>query len=184
MNGNNHLVFGTAVSVSTILALEQISTILPKINPTSETATLLVLGSIVGSLLPDIDNPTSHVGKLTIPISSVFKKLGKFAGRTKEKHRWLMHEPFGYILLLFYSYFYFPHILGLILGVISHLWLDLFNPSGIPILFGAKHIRLGKLKSGSKASEIFTWINAIFILVIGIILKIIKIEPSLLDYLN
>lgn len=114
----------------------------------------------------------------------MFKKLGKFAGRTKEKHRWLMHDPSGYILLLFYSYFYFPSVLGLFLGVFSHLWLDLFNPSGIPILFGVKHIRLGKINSGSKASEIFTWINVIFILVIGIILKIIKIEPSLLDYLN
>ncbi|MDE6679228.1 MAG: metal-dependent hydrolase, partial [Ruminococcus sp.] len=127
-------------------------------------------GGLIGGIFPDIDNPTSHIGKLTVPVSSVVGKFGELTGKTGPMHRGILHDPVVYITGLILSYMVCPSLVGLFLGCISHLYLDMFTPAGIPLLFGASHIRLAKIKSGSQQSVVFTWLNVAFVLLIGFLL--------------
>ena len=68
MNGNCHFVYGAAVGSMLALNLDKISTAI-HINNSAETATLLVLGGLIGGIFPDIDNPSSYMGKLSSPVS-------------------------------------------------------------------------------------------------------------------
>jgi membrane-bound metal-dependent hydrolase YbcI (DUF457 family) len=65
-----------------------------------------------------------------------------------------------------------PSLLGFFVGCLSHLFLDMFNPKGIPFFF-IKRIRLGKIESGDVKSIIFTWVCVFLCLGIGITLKCI-----------
>lgn len=169
MNGNCHFVYGAAVGTTGAMTLEILHQYLPNISVTPETATLFVLGGLIGGIFPDIDNPTSYVGKLTVPVSTWIGKVGELFGKTKERHRGVFHDPAIYIAGLILSYLYFTPMVGFFLGCLSHIYLDLFNPSGVPFLFGIKHLHLGKIPSGSKASIIFTWVNVALILALGIV---------------
>lgn len=171
MNGNCHFVFGAALGTAFSLNMELIASALPNLSPTSETATLFVLGGILGGIFPDIDNPTSYFGKLASPISKIFGSIGKATGKTGKNHRGIMHDPIVYLAGLALCYFYFPPLIGFFVGCLSHLFLDMFNPSGIPFLFGAAHLHLGKIVSGSKNSITFTWINVVLVLLIGLGIK-------------
>ena len=97
MNGTCHLAFGTAVGTVAVLNLDRISSVFPNIANSSEMGTLLILGGIVGSLLPDIDAPQSYVGKLCFPVSRVFGRLRKMQGKEEWQHRGIMHDAAIYI---------------------------------------------------------------------------------------
>lgn len=172
MNGNCHFVFGAALGTSISVNIELIASALPNIAHTPETVTLFIMGGVLGGIFPDIDNPTSYFGKLASPISKIFGSIGKATGKTGKNHRGIMHDPALYIACLLICYFYFSPLIGFFVGCLSHLFLDMFNPSGIPFLFGAAHLHLGKITSGSKGSIVFTWIMTVLVLAAGILLKI------------
>ncbi|MDE6426525.1 MAG: metal-dependent hydrolase [Ruminococcus sp.] len=169
MNGNCHFVFGAALGSAFAMNTDKLEAILPNLTDSPETATLFVLGGLIGGIFPDIDNPVSYIGKLTVPVSTVIGKFGELAGKTGPMHRGILHEPIVYITGLILSYLFCPSLVGLFLGCISHLYLDMFTPAGIPI-FSVKHLRLAKIKSGSQQSIIFTWLNVIAVILLGIIL--------------
>ncbi|MCM1314834.1 MAG: metal-dependent hydrolase [Prevotella sp.] len=169
MNGNCHFVFGAALGSAFAMNTDKLEAILPNLTDSPETATLFVLGGLIGGIFPDIDNPISYIGKLTVPVSTVIGKFGELAGKTGPMHRGILHEPIVYITGLILSYLFCPSLVGLFLGCISHLYLDMFTPAGIPI-FSVKHLRLAKIKSGSQQSIIFTWLNVIAVILLGIIL--------------
>lgn len=171
MNGNCHLVFGTACATMVAVNITNVSLAFPNITTTSEYITLLMLGGMVGGILPDIDNPTSYVGRLTVPLSTAIGRLSKAFGKTGANHRGVLHDFFVYVVGLFLSYNYFPSLVGVFIGALSHLYLDMFNPSGVPFCFGMKRIHLGKIKSGSKESVIFTWANVLLVIIIGLLLR-------------
>lgn len=171
MNGNCHFVFGAALGTALALNIPLISETLPNITATSETGTLLVLGGLFGGIFPDIDNPTSYMGKLTAPVSTAIGKIGIIFGKKGYHHRGIFHDPIVYILGLILSYLYFPPLVGFFIGCLSHLFLDMFNPSGIPFMFGLKHFRFMKIPSGSRESIIFTWFNVVLVLVLSFIVK-------------
>ena len=156
MNGTCHLTFGTAVGSMVALNLNAVTSVLPNIHNSAEMGTLFVLGGIIGSLLPDIDNPTSYIGKLCSPVSKMFGKVHKIQGKEEWQHRGIMHDGAIYLAGLILSYLYFTPLVGLFLGALTHLFLDMFNPAGIPFLFGVKHFHMGKIKSGEKGAVIFT----------------------------
>lgn len=170
MNGTCHLTFGTTVGAMAALNLYNISQSFPNIPFSSEMGTLIVLGSVIGSVLPDIDNPTSYVGKLCSPVSRLFGKIHKIQGKEEWQHRGIMHDGAIYLAGLVLSYLYFTPLIGLFLGGLTHLLLDMFNPAGIPFLFGVKHFHLGKIRSNEKGAVIFTGICTLVVLVTGIIL--------------
>lgn len=169
MNGNCHFIFGACVGTAAAMNTELLHFYLPNIAVTSETATLFVLGGLIGGIFPDIDNPTSYFGKLTAPLSKWIGNVSKVFRKSEERHRGIFHDAAVYIAGLIFSYLFFPPLIGFFIGCLSHIYLDMFNPSGIPFLFGIKHLHLGKIASGSKASIIFTWLSAVFVLVLGML---------------
>lgn len=154
MNGNCHFILGMGISASAMLLTE------PDINAASGIAALVLLGSI----FPDIDNPTSHFGQLTKPVSSIIGKLGDLAGHSRENHRGVFHDVFlyggGFILCMYYEL----ALLWFFIGTLGHLLLDSMTKAGIPIILGMGRFRIGKLKSGDKGSIIMTWILTVLII--------------------
>lgn len=171
MNGNCHFVYGATVGSMVALNLDTISTILPSITNTQETLTLFVLGGIIGGIFPDIDNPSSHMGKLSAPVSTAIGVINKKLGKVGANHRGILHDPIVYLIGLILSYVYNPSLIGIFIGCLSHLFLDMFNPKGIPFFIFRK-ISLGKFDSGEIGSIIFTWICVAISLIIGITVNI------------
>ncbi len=171
MNGNCHFGFGAVCGSMLALNLDKIGAVLPNLNNTQEMATLFVMGGLLGGIFPDIDNPDSYMGKLAVPVSTGIGKIGELFGKTGRNHRGILHDPAVYLLLLYVSYCYFPALCGLFVGCLSHLFLDLFNPAGVPFLFGAKHLHLGKIRNGSRESIIFTWMMSIAVPIVGLLTK-------------
>lgn len=170
MNGNCHFIYGATIGSMVALNIDKISTVLPHITNTSETATLFVLGGLIGGIFPDIDNPSSYMGKLSAPVSTVIGTINKKLGKVGANHRGILHDPIIYIIGLILSYIFLPALIGLFVGCISHLFLDMFNPKGIPFCF-VKKVSIGKFDSGSTSSVIFTWINVFLGIILGCVLK-------------
>lgn len=169
MNGNCHFIYGAAVGSALALNLDKISSII-SISNSSETATLFILGGLVGGIFPDIDNPNSYMGHLSVPISTLIGKVNEKLGKVGSNHRGILHDPIVYLAGLVLSYFFFPPLLGFFIGCISHIFLDMFNPKGVPFLF-VHRIRLGKINSGDPNSIAFTWICVVLCIGIGILVK-------------
>ena len=94
MNGNCHFVFGAACGTMLAVNADKIETVLPNITASPSTATLFVLGGLIGGILPDIDNPDSYIGKLSVPLSSFIGSVQKVFGRTDSRHRGLFLAQF------------------------------------------------------------------------------------------
>ena len=171
MNGNCHFVFGASLGTALAMNTDRICNALPNLSGTPETAALFVLGGILGGIFPDIDNPASYMGKLTVPVSTAIGKLGELSGKTGTMHRGILHDPTIYLLGLVLAYLYCPPLCGIFLGCLSHLLLDMFNPAGVPFLLG-KRLHLGKVKSGSRESVILTWVLTGAVLLAGIFLVV------------
>ncbi len=162
MNGNCHLIFGTAVGTAVCMGLKADIT----------ECTLIMSTCIIGSVFPDIDNPNSHIGGLTVPISTVIGKVSELFGKTGSRHRGIFHDLFIYLLGFYLSFMYFRPVLGFCIGTLSHLFLDMFNPSGIPFFFGMLRIRIARIISGSTASIIISFILSVIAIGFGIYLKL------------
>jgi membrane-bound metal-dependent hydrolase YbcI (DUF457 family) len=170
MNGNCHFVYGASVGTMVTMNLDKVTIVLPHITNTSETATLFILGGLIGGIFPDIDNPSSYMGKLSSPVSNIIGVINKKLGKVGANRRGILHDPLVYLVGLILSYFYVPSLLGFFIGCLSHLFLDMFNPKGIPF-FLFKKVRLGKFDSGSTKSIVFTWINVVLCIIIGCTIK-------------
>lgn len=175
MNGNCHFLMGVAVGSMLALNTENIATLLPNIEATNEMAVLYVEGAILGGIFPDIDNPKSFMGRLAMPFSKRIDRIGKFFGKGGKHHRGLFHDMTVYIIGLILSCIYFPALVGFFIGCLSHIYLDLFNPTGIPSLVSEKNLHLcwltGDITSGSKKAITFTYINIGIVLLIGICIR-------------
>lgn len=171
MNGNCHFAYSLTIGTMLVVNMNLINEILPNIEPSVETATLLVMGNVLGGILPDMDNPKSSVAKITRPISDILCKIGKRFGRGGKYHRGILHDPIIFILGLVLSYLFFPPLVGVFVGALSHIYLDLFNPVGLPFLFGLKYVSIAEINSGSKNATLFTYINVFMVLVLGLGLR-------------
>lgn len=170
MNGNCHFVFGATVGSMIALNMNNIATVFPHINASPETATLFVMGGVLGGIFPDIDNPSSYMGKLSAPVSTVIGAINEKLGKTGANHRGILHDPLVYLIGLVLSYFFFSPMLGFFIGCLSHLFLDMFNPKGIPF-FIFKKVHLGNFRSGEIGSIVFTWVCIILCIAVGVIVK-------------
>lgn len=172
MNGNCHFVYGAAVGTALTMNLDKVTTILPQVTNTSETATLFILGGLLGGIFPDIDNESSHIGKLSAPVSTVIGFINEFTGKTGTNHRGILHDPIIYLIGLVLCYLYFPPMVGFFIGCLSHIFLDLFNPKGVPILV-FKQVHIANFRSGEIGSIMFTWVCVILVIFIGCMVKFI-----------
>ena len=178
MNGKTHQVIGITFGVAT-------AAMLYKYTQTDLIRSAAVIAcSSLGSLLPDIDHTQSKAGRtlffISYPIKwisdifialynfskvKVFKKLSEVFG-----HRGLFHSPLLWFLLLAAPYIFIPEfnidaryidiirncIIGLGVGILSHIFADMFNPTGVPILMPFTMYRLivANVTTGSRA-EVF-----------------------------
>ncbi len=152
MNGNSHFVFGAAAASSAAIL----------IGADQNTTTLLLSTALIGSIFPDIDNPQSHFGKLTKPVSTWISRFQKCAGKTGRNHRWIFHDLGLYIMAAAISLPFIPALFGFYLGLLSHFILDSLNPAGVR-LFG-KYICFSKIPSDSKLARGVTWILTVAII--------------------
>lgn len=137
MNYRTHICGGFAIGTVTVATLG-IS------NLGIVESGLLIGASLIGSLLPDIDKKGTYIYN-RVPF------IGWFAKMTG--HRTLFHAPLIYTLLAIILGFLLginPIIIGLYLGIMSHIVLDTFNYKGIPWLFPIfkKKFHLARIKAG------------------------------------
>lgn len=101
---------------------------------------------MAGSLFPDIDNASSKIGNRIKPASILIQL---FFG-----HRTVFHAPLLYVTALFVITARYPQhqtlAAGFLIGVLSHLILDMMNPAGIPLLWPMrKRFAIPVVHSGS-----------------------------------
>lgn len=162
MNGNCHFVFGGACVAMLALNMDMDAT----------QTTLMITGGLLGSIFPDIDNPNSHFGKLTVPVSTAIHAIAKQFGKTKERHRWIFHDIGFCIAGLVLCLMSFQPLMGFCIGYLSHLILDGFNPSGISF-FLVKRLHFGRIPSDSKTAVVVSWVATAIVLIGGIVLHIL-----------
>ncbi|MEK4426188.1 metal-dependent hydrolase [Solibacillus sp. FSL K6-1523] len=138
MLGNTHIAGGITAS----LAFAQISTNNPFI---------LVGAGIIGALLPDICHGGSKIGR-AFPISS--KVVNKLFGHRSFTHSLLFLFCIAMLMNTFVPYKTFT--IGLLLGMISHLILDMGTRQGIKLFFPIKiRVRLPlTIKTGGKVEQV------------------------------
>lgn len=175
MNGNCHFVFGATTSSMIALNIDKIANLINAscdigfLEVNSTTITLFIMSGLIGSVFPDIDNPNSHFGQLSKPVSTVIGKISKAFGKTAMRHRGIFHDPFVYLLGLILSFIFFPPLLGFFVGCLSHIFLDMFNPMGVPCLLTRKGLHLGKIYAESKTAIVFSYTMSTLVLITGII---------------
>ena len=113
------------------------------IEPTSIRCCALIIGSLGGALLPDIDCSESKIATSSATTSCISVLLEDGFG-----HRGIVHTPFAMIIVsaIFY-YWYLMHQYdgwgigivflgaGILIGYLTHLLLDMFTPYGIMLLY-------------------------------------------------
>jgi inner membrane protein len=126
-----HIAFGAATSLLTA----------KWINAPAPQTVLMLAGGVLGSMLPDIDHPSSAFGRRVLPISMVISTL--FG------HRGITHSLFavvGMSALAWYSLHHLdwhpgysvPFAVGIAVGYLSHLAGDWMTNSGVPLLWPDK----------------------------------------------
>ena len=134
LTGRTHFLTGLCVGV-----------LYAGVSETSDSMIPIVIASAAGALLPDVDNCTSVLGRKVFPAS--------LAIQATFHHRTLFHSPLLYGVLwallsgLFPQYQYLLN--AALIGIGSHLVLDMLNPKGIPLLYPIpKRFHLANFKSG------------------------------------
>ena len=143
MTGKTHLTVAAATAV--ILY----ATTAPQ-TPAPELIGVATLAGL-GGLLPDIDHKNSKISQSMKVTSAITRAISS--------HRGLFHTPLlwaivGYLMTLApYAEKWAPAVL---IGIFSHLFLDMLNPMGIPLLWPAyrKKIHLLKIKTGGAIENV------------------------------
>ena len=127
---------------------------------------VFLLGSLIGTVLPDIDTRFSSVGK-----KKKYRALQYFL-----EHRGFLHS-FVFLFLVFIILFYFfrEFSLGFLLGFGLHLFADSLTKKGTFPFYPFKFRIRGVLKTGG----IFEWIFFVFLLFVNLFLLI----SALLKYI-
>lgn len=115
-------------------------------------------GGAMGAMFPDIDSPTSKIRR---GIRKVFTGDPSTEKRVIN-HRREPHMPLIWAVLFAICLFLFNNpmasifIWGMMIGVASHLFLDMLNPAGIPLLgpFKRKKINILSIKTNSWGENI------------------------------
>lgn len=156
MRGKLHLALGIAGGTAGALALavgeeKAAGLLLPGQTFSIYEGCLFAIGSAVGSLFPDIDLPSSTIGKSVKPLSLIINRL--FG------HRGLFHAPLLYLLAAsalisgIKGSIWFALVLGFFYGITLHLLQDMMTRDGIPFFYPVtKKISLSRMKTGDFAN--------------------------------
>lgn len=126
------------------------------------TVGIVFAGGVLGAMLPDIDSPSSKIRRI------IRKTLTGNPHTDKQiiNHRRAPHMPiiWAAIFALLFNFVHNPYattfLIGMAVGVASHLAIDLLNPAGIPLLgpFTRKKVHLMKIYANSTGETIFAWL--------------------------
>lgn len=135
---------------------------------TLSTVLIAIFSNLVGGIAPDIDQPTAPFWR-NLPVGNIF---GKLFSKMSGGHRFLTHSIIGVVgigylaklLLIFLS-----PIMGSVdadivwwafmIGVASHLFMDMFTKEGVPLLlpipvkFGIPPVRALRITTGEKLEK-------------------------------
>lgn len=138
MQGNTHIIGGITAS----LAFAQIS---------NDNPLVLVGAGVIGALLPDICHGGSKIGR-KLPIIS--KIVNTMFGHRSFTHSLLFLFLVGMLLHTFIPYKSIS--LGILLGMASHILLDMATKKGVKLFFPVSiSVRLPiTTKTGSKAEKV------------------------------
>jgi membrane-bound metal-dependent hydrolase YbcI (DUF457 family) len=114
-----------------------------KLTDVFDPSLLLVAGSVIGSLVPDIDSRFSTIKSFLIfkPIGIIYSIIDKLLGKNIiTKHRGvLMHSMWTIIILSILTIcltgIMHTIMLGITIGVFSHHVLDFMTPHRLPLYF-------------------------------------------------
>lgn len=142
---------GRTHDLAAFTALAGVALVAPARSTSLATVLLTLLFNQIGGIAPDIDQPTAPFWK-NLPIGKYF---GKVSGKMLGGHRFFTHSLLGLIvtgfgmrLFLAFIHRLFPTVdtglmwWGFMIGMVSHLVMDLFTKEGIPLLLPL-HIKLG-----------------------------------------
>ena len=155
LTGKTHVVLGTAAAIALTLKYPQgLNLIGMNISPA-----IALLTVSAGSYGPDIDIQQSHLGQQHRIIS---KHL---------KHRGITHTMFVPAILLNVMLlakdlpFLVSFIFGFLLGWLTHIFADLFNKKGVPLLwpFTSKKFHIASFKTRTWHEAVFTviWLGGL-----------------------
>lgn len=117
-------------------------------------------GLLVGSLISDIDTKKSYASNKAKPISFITSKL--------LKHRGYTHSIVGTLSMTLIVYFLLEYFglksnainlfsISFMLGMISHILLDMFNPTGVELFYPFTDKRQMFLKKGIATTYNFSF---------------------------
>lgn len=138
----------------------------------------VVLAAAVGSLLPDIDQPRSYIGR-RVPVS--------YGAYLVAGHRGLFHSLAGAVgvallaLVAFQKWVpaYSSLWLSLAAGYLLHLVLDTLNPSGVPWLWPLKlRVSIPLVRTGSVWERLFV---SLPLYVVVALMAVPVLKESVLD---
>jgi len=133
------------------------------------TALLALLFNQIGGIFPDIDQPTAPFWR-NLPVGRLF---GKAFDKLLGGHRFLTHSLIGFVLSG-WLFHWLLHLLNLLIpmmdahivwwafmvGVASHLLMDLFTKEGIPLLlpipvkFGVPPVKSLRITTGKLGEKL------------------------------
>lgn len=132
-----------------------------------------IIGSVIGSLLPDVDKQTTYLGRYNFFLKS--KSVRKVI-----QHRGVTHSIFGTLVTIAILKLLFNRtsLMGISFGIITHLIADSFTPMGIQLWWlpnqsdserRKKRVVLGRMKTGGLLEWVIS--NSIFLagLVAGLV---------------
>lgn len=186
MNGKTHQLIGFTSSLAFATVIYSTS------NVSLSICATIIVGSCLGSYIPDMDHPGSTLGRkigiISHPINLLSKLFASIHKKTKGKislklseifaHRGIFHAPIFWIVIMGLLFWKIPLLIsveavrnaiigmltGVGIGIGMHLFADMFNPTGIPILMPIfnKKLSLGRIVTGSKNE----WVVLVFCLLI------------------
>ena len=178
MLARTHQIIGITAGVGYYLAVAE-----PTYGPATFAA--VIIASSIGSLLPDLDQPTA---KIWDSIPYIGHSVGK-ASAPFFKHRSFLHSILGMLIFgwlvsrllqTFPEYWgisIYPVFICFIIGYITHLIADMFTVEGIPLLFPWQRM-IGLPPKPFEGARIMTgkWFeNLVLFPIINIMLMIIII---------
>lgn len=140
-----------------------------------ESKTLLIAsgGLVVGALLPDIDHGNSYISKKLKPISKFTSKYFR--------HREFTHSILGAGLMTVFLDFILKKIgfqdtyrtvfiQSILLGIISHIFLDMLTPAGVVLFYPLSKKRIKLLHFRKKSKKKFKMLERIFLTIFILII--------------
>ncbi|SDC31026.1 inner membrane protein [Candidatus Frackibacter sp. WG11] len=132
------------------------------------TSLQFVLGAALGSLVPDLDQRNIKLSRKIPLLSWILKFLGI-------KHRGISHSILGIMITALFSlslirlkFINMVLVYGFLIGYLSHILMDLFNPGGVTLFWPKnKRYSLGNIKVGKVAENLlFLVISSMLVLMI------------------